>query len=232
MKKGFFKILLILMLCIVLSGCGDKVNKDSALYKAKENMVDNVDNYNMDINITVVTDFGNVDVDMNCHEDRKNEITYCKSNTLGVGTEDYTDNKNKYSYSKVYDDYGMTVNEWTKTKLQDVKTDQWLGLNDYIFDLKEETVENGTKYTGIIELKKLLGMLENMDLPIDALKILNKDIEVEVVVDNENYIDTMKFNFNLMGIDMIVEIDYNDYNNAGDIVIPEEVLNAKEVTAE
>ena len=42
----------------------------------------------------------------------------------------------------------------------------------------------------------------------------------------------MKFNFNLMGIDMIVEIDYNDYNNAGDIVIPEEVLNAKEVTAE
>ena len=44
--------------------------------------------------------------------------------------------------------------------------------------------------------------------------------------------DTMKFNFNLMGVDMIVEIDYNDYNNAGDIVIPEEVLNAKEVTAE
>lgn len=232
MKKGYLKILLILMLCIVLSGCGDKVNKDSALYKAKENMVDNVDNYNMDINITVVTDFGNVDVDMNCHEDRKNEITHCKSNTLGVGTEDYTDNKNKYSYSKVYDDYGMTVNEWTKTKLQDVKTDQWLGLNDYIFDLKEESAPNGTKYTGIIELKKLLGMLENMDLPIDALKILNKDIEVEVVVDNENYIDTMKFNFNLMGIDMIVEIDYNDYNNAGDIVIPEEVLNAKEVTAE
>ena len=47
MKKGYLKILLILMLCIVLSGCGDKINKDSALYKAKENMVDNVDNYNM-----------------------------------------------------------------------------------------------------------------------------------------------------------------------------------------
>ena len=46
MKKGYLKILLILMLCIVLSGCGDKVNKDSALYKAKENMVNNVDNYN------------------------------------------------------------------------------------------------------------------------------------------------------------------------------------------
>lgn len=230
MERKYFKVLMVLMLCILLSGCGDKINKDSAIYKAKENMLNNVDNYNMDISITVLTDFGNVDSKMNCTEDRKNEITYCKSSTLGVGTEDYTDSKNKYSYSKVYDDYGMTTSEWTKTKLAEVNTDQWLGLNDYVFDLNEEEVENGTKYSGNIELKKLLGMLENMDLPIDALKILNKDIPVEVVVDNDNYIDSMKFSINLMGIEMMVEIDYKDYNTAGEVVIPEEALNAKEST--
>ena len=230
MKRNYFKILLVLFLCLVISGCEEKINKDSAIYKAKENMVENVDNYNMDINISVITDFGNVDVEMECKEDRKNEITYCKSNTLGVGTEDYTDNKNKYSYTKVYDDYGMTTSEWSKVKLQDVKTDQWLGLNDYIFNLTEETIDNGTKYKGTIELKKLLGLLEKFDLPIEALEILNKDIDVEVIVDTDNYIDYMKFNFVLMGIEMEVEIDYKDYNSAGDIVIPEEVLNAKEIT--
>lgn len=231
MKRNYFKILFVLLICILIAGCGDKINKDSALYKAKENMVNNVDNYNMDVKISVITDFGNVEADMYCKEDRDNEITYCKTDLGGLGTEDYTDNKNKYSYSKVYDTYGMTTtNEWTKVKLQDVKTDQWLGLNDYIFDLKEVDSEVGTKYTGVIELKKLLGLLENMDLPIDALSVLNKDIEVEVVISDDNYIDSMKFNINLMGIEMIVDIDYKDYNVAGEIVIPEEALNAKEVT--
>ena len=231
MKKIIFKLILCIMFGMVLTGCGDKINTDSPLYKAKENMIENVDNYNMNINISVFTDFGDVSVKMDCKEDKVNQLSYCKSNSFGVGTESYVDYNNHYDYSKVYDEYGVTKSEWVKTKVPNVKNGQWLDLSNYIFDLQEKddgSLENGLEYVGVIKLSKLLTMLEGFELPIDALKILNKDITVDVILNQDNYIDSMNFDFELVGIGMNVQIKFADYGTAGVIVIPEEVLNVKE----
>ena len=47
MKKNIIKLFGVLALCLLLVGCGEKINTDSPLYKAKENMVKNVDNYDL-----------------------------------------------------------------------------------------------------------------------------------------------------------------------------------------
>jgi len=228
MKKLFYVLVLFCSL-LLISGCGDKINKDSPLYKAKENMVKKLDNYAMDANIALVNIEG-AKVNLQCKEDRKNEITYCRTTAVGVGTEEYTDNKNKVSYSKVYDDYGVTTeNEWVKTKLPSSEADdQWLGLNDYIFELEEEKMESGTKYSGIINLKKIFGLLEKFDLPIDFAGFMDKDVDITVIVNNDNYIEKMNMSFEVLGVKMVVDLNYYDYNKIGDVVIPDEVLKAKE----
>ena len=227
--KKVFCVLIMICAVFLLSGCGDKINKDSPLYKAKENMVKNLDNYSMDANIALVNIDG-AKVNLECKEDRKNEITYCRTNAVGVGTEEYTDNKNKVSYSKVYDTYGVTSNnEWTKTKLPSSEVDdQWLGLNDYIFELEEEKLDSGTKYSGIINLKKIFGLLEKFELPIDFASFMDKDVDITVIVNNDNYIERMSMSFEVLGVKMVIDLNYYDYNKVGDIVIPDEVLKAKE----
>lgn len=227
--KRLFYMLVVFCSLFLITGCGDKINKDSPLYKAKENMVKNLDNYSMDASISLDSIDG-ATVNLQCKEDKKNELSYCKTSALSVGTEEYTDYKNKVSYSKIYDDLGVTTNNgWIKTKISSKEDDdQWLGLNDYIFELEEEKVDNGTKYSGVINLKKVFGLLKQFELPIDFGSFVNKDVDITVIVNNQNYIESMNMSFEVLSIKMNVELKYYNYNNTGSIVIPDEVLNAKE----
>lgn len=223
MKRNLFKIIGVLVLCILLAGCGEKINKDSPLYKAKENMVSNVDNYDLKMSVTMNTDAGDVSISGDCKEDRKNETSYCKTTTLGVGTETYTDYKNKKTYSRVSDDYGLVNSSWTAADIKDVSTDQWLELNDFIFDVKEEESDGLTKYSGTIDIKKITGLLNRFDMPVDLGSFLSKDVAVEVYVNDKNYIDSMKVDLEVLGISMDAKLEYSNYNSAGNVVIPDNV---------
>lgn len=222
MKRNIIKIFGVLLVCILLVGCGEKINTDSPLYKAKENMVKNVDNYDLKMTVTTNTGAGAVSIEGNCKEDRKNETSYCKTTTLGVGTETYTDYKGKKSYSRVVDDYGLVNSTWTAADIEDISTDQWLELNDFIFDVKEEESDGLTKYSGTLNIKKLMGLLGRFDLPVDVGSFLSKDVDVVVYVNDKNYIDSMTVDMEILGISMDVKLEYSNYNNAGTVVIPEE----------
>jgi len=226
MKKILYSIICILALSC-LTGCGSeetKINKNSQLASAKEVMVNNLNNYSYDVNITVDTGIIPVSTTMNCKDDRKNQISYCLTSTYGVETEEYVDYKNKISYSKVTTLFGgdSSNGKWTSTKYSGGDTNTWLNLNDYIFNLKEESKNGGTYYTGTIDSKKL-GNAISQTTDTDTSDIVSEDIEISVFVNSSNYIEKMSFTIEIMGIEEVVEINYKNYNNSGDIVIPDEV---------
>ena len=226
MKKILYSIICILAISC-LAGCGSEetiINKNSQLASAKEVMVNNLNNYSYDVSITVDTGIIPVSTTMNCKDDVKNQISYCSTLTYGVDTEEYVDYKNKISYSKGTTLYGgdSSNGKWTSTKYSGGNTNTWLNLNDYIFNLKEESKNGGTYYTGTIDSKKL-GNAIAQTTDTDTSDIVSEDIEISVFVNSSNYIEKMSFTIEIMGIKEVVEINYKNYNTSGDIIIPEEV---------
>lgn len=102
MKKIVYIFLItILMFCI--SGCKkeeNKINTDSKIAVAKKNMMESLDNYSYDIELTTKTGIMDVKVNMKCKEDIKNKVSYCLTSTYGVKTEEYIDYENKKTILK------------------------------------------------------------------------------------------------------------------------------------
>jgi len=218
---------LITLFITFVSGCGnenDKVNSESKLSTAKKVMMETLNNYSYDVKITTKTGFMDVTTNMNCKEDRENEIAYCQTSTFGVDTEEYIDYKNKTSYSKVTVAFGgdSSNGQWTSTKYSGSESNNWINLNDYIFNLKEESKDGGIYYTGTIDSKKLGAAMSQADSDIDTSKIVSDDINISVFVNSSNYIEKMSFTMVIMGIEEVVEINYKDFNTSGNIVIPAE----------
>ena len=223
----FIKIICLLLVfnLILLTGCNkqEKVNKDSKIANVKNQMINNLDNYSYKVKIITKTGFVDVETNMDCREDLKNKLSYCHTSTIGVDTYEYTDYKNKASYSKVDTLYGSEG--WKKSKISVDNKNSWINLSDNIFDLQEESVDGGTIYKGTISSKKLASIMQQVDTKINVNKIISKDINIEVFVNSSNYIETMNFTLEVLGIEEIVEIQYVDYNTSGDIELPKEFNN-------
>lgn len=226
MKKVRF-LVIIAFVIICLTGCGknDAINTDSKIVAAKNQMLNNLNNYSYDVKITTKTGIVDVTTNMNCKDDRINKIGYCYTSTVGVETEEYIDYANQVDYTKVSTLYGNDGNngKWTKTKLKDNTSNSWINLSDYIFNLTEESKNGGTYYTGTINSKKLASAMAQADSNIDLNKIVSDDINIEVFVNSSNYIETMNYSIEIMGIKELVEINFKNYNTSGTIEIPSEV---------
>lgn len=226
MKKIlYFSLIALLVICV--SGCGkeeNKINSDSKLASAKKIMTENLNNYSYDVVMTTKTGIMDVTTNMNCKDDRKNQISYCSTSTYGVETEDYTDYKNKVNYSKVTVAFGgdSSNGKWTTTKYNGGETNSWINLNDYIFNITEESRDGGTYYTGTIDSKKLAAAMSQIDSDVDTSNIVSDDIDITVFINSSNYIEKMSFTIEIMGIEEEVEINYKRFNTSGDIVIPSE----------
>lgn len=220
----FLFVIALVMLCLVGCGKSDKKNADSKLVKVKENMLSSLKNYSYDMESTADMGFMNVTTEMNCKSDNVNKIVYCSSETMGVETEQYIDYKNKVEYSKITTAYGYGENdgEWTKTKLNN-NISNWLDMSDYVFNLSEESKNGGTYYKGTIDSKKIAASLAQADSSIDYDKIISKDINIEIYVNSLNYIETMNFTMEVMGITEYVEITFKDFNTSGSITIPSSI---------
>lgn len=226
MKKILYLSLLILTICT--TGCTkekDVVNSNSELASAKKYMMQNLDNYSYDVKITAKTGFIDVSTDMTCKDDLKNQITYCSSSTYGVETEEYIDYKNQMTYSKVTVPFGgdSSNGKWTSNKYSGGNSNSWIGLSDYVFDLKSENRDGGTYYTGTINSKKLANAMSQADSNINVSNIVSNDINITVYVNSNNYIEKMTFTMEIMGIQEYVEIIYKGFDLTGNLSIPEEV---------
>lgn len=228
MKKNKFLLFLIISI-FCFTGCGKEeqtiINSNSQLASAKTQMINNLNNYSYDVNITVKTGIMDVTTNMNCKDDRKNQISYCYTSTYGVETEEYVDYKNNINYSKVTTLYGTdeTNGKWTSTKYNGSNANSWINLNDYIFNITEESRNGGTYYTGTIDSKKLASAMAQTDSSINIDKVVSEDINISVFVNSSNYIETMNFTMEILGIEEVVEISYKNFNTTGNIEIPAEV---------
>lgn len=226
MKKLSF-LFVITFTIICLTGCGknDVINTDSNIVVAKNQMLNNLKNYSYDVKITTKTGIVDVTTNMNCKDDSVNKIAYCYTSTMGVEKEEYLDYANQMDYTKVSTIYGNDGNngKWTKTKLNGTTSNTWINLSDYIFNLTEESKNGGTYYTGTIDSKKLAGAMAQSDSNIDLNKIVSDDIDIEVFVNSSNYIETMNYSIEIMGIKEYVEISFKNFNTSGTIEIPSEV---------
>ncbi len=222
-KFKFLFVIALAMLCLVGCGKSDKKNTDSKLAKAKEAMVSSLKNYSYDVEMTANMGFMDVSTEMNCKSDNVNQIVYCTSNTMGVETEQYIDYKNKVDYSKVTSAYGYGNSDWTKTKLDSNVSNSWLDMSDYIFNLTEESKNGGTYYKGTIDSKKLAKAMSQADSSTNYDDVISGDIDIEVFINSSNYIETMNFTMEVMGISEYVEITFKDFNTSGSITIPSSV---------
>ena len=218
------KVLFILFGIVLLTGCGSSsVNTDSKLYKIKNNMLSEVDNYSYDVVMTSETGFIDVDTTMSCKNDNKNKVVYCYSSTFGVETEEYIDFNSKYDYSKVTTLYGGAESngKWTKKKLGNVDDNSYLSLSDYVYDLTESQVDGGILYKGVIDSKKLVSAQNDSSININD--VIGDDIEIEIFVNSSNYIESMKYSMEVMGINQRVSINFNNFNTTGDVSIPSDI---------
>jgi hypothetical protein len=228
MKKTF-KILIAILFVCCLSGCGcspiDKINNGSRLVAIRNEMLKNLDNYSYDVKIVTKTGFVDVETSMFCKEDNKNAITYCKTTTYTLETEEYVDKKEEKTYSRIYSKYSNDKSNgvWTSTKYENSKSNSWINLSNYIFDLTEEAKDGGVYFTGTIDSKKLAEALSLMNPEIDTSKIISNDINISVFVNSSNYIEKMQFTIEILGVKEEVEITYHSFNTSGDIIIPAEV---------
>ena len=226
MKKILY-LFLITLIVICTSGCSKefKINSDSKLAEAKRIMNNNLNNYSYDVKMITKAGFMNVTTNMRCKDDRKNKINYCITSTYGVNNEEYIDYQNKIVYSKasvtLVED--ATSGRWTSSKYTGGDSNTWINLNDYIFNLTEEKKDGGTYYKGTINSQKLVEAIAQIDTDIDISNIVSDDIDISVFINLSNYIESMSFTIEIMGIEELVEINYRDFNTSGDIVIPSEV---------
>ena len=225
--KKLFSIFGVVLIILCISGCTKKsetINTNSKLAAAKKAMTENLNNYSYDVKLITKTGFMDITTNMNCKDDRRNKISYCKTSTYGVNTEEYIDYNNKKTYSKVTVAFGgdSSNGKWTSTKYSGENTNSWINLNDYVFNLKEENKNGGTYYTGTIDSKKLASAVSQIDTDVDTSNVVSDDINISVFVNSSNYIENMSFVMEIMGIEMEVEITYKDFNKTGDIKIPAE----------
>lgn len=226
--KKIFSLIIVAILLISSTGCDSsesKINSNSQLASAKKIMMENLNNFSYEASITVKTGIMDVTTTMDCKEDRQNQIGYCSSSTMGVQTEEYFDYKNMIDYTRTYSPYSSDASNgvWQKTKIENNNTNSWLNLNDYIFNITEESKNGGVYYTGTIDSKKLAAAMSTVKSDIDMKKIVSDDINIAVFVNSSGYIEQMSFDMEIMGIDEVVEVNFSGFNTTGIISIPTEV---------
>lgn len=229
LKNKKFLILLILIIPLIITcGCGNKkITNDVS--KTKDNMLNNLDNFSFSASITAQTSFVDITINLNCIQDNKNKMQYCKTSTLGiVDTEQYIDFNNKKSYRMTSTLLGGSEDDG-KWITEDYKgsttiTDSWIGLNDYVDDLTVTDVNDGKLYKGKISSKKLSQAISKSDAKSSIKPISsNKDIPIEIFINKDGYIETTNTEMEFAGIKEIISIKYSNFNTAGNVVIPSSV---------
>ena len=220
----------ICLLSIVITGCNifkKDVKTETEVSKIKESMLNNLDNFEMDVTITSQTGFADVTIKMNCIQDNKNKLEYCKTSTLGiVDVEQYIDFNNSKSYSKTTTLFGgdENNNKWkTESFKGNINTNNsWLSLNDYLKNLEVSDYNGGKLYKGNISMKKIIKAINKSDSSssIKIPSITDKDIPIEIFINKDGYIESTTLSFEVASIKEIINIKYKNFNNNVNLTLP------------
>ena len=151
-------------------------------------------------------------------------INYCTSSTYGVVTEEYVDYKNKMIYSRVTNPYDTSSEngKWSKTKYTGATNNSYVGLGNFVKNIEKTTKMDGTYYSGTIDSKKLIGIMDSMTGDDNASSIIGGDIDITMFVNNSNYLEETKFKMTIAGIDEEATVKYRNYNTSGSLEIPKD----------
>ena len=211
-----------------VNGNNSKTNTNNNNNNSNTNKdyVINFDNYNIDIEMIMEISGISTKANFSGTIDEKNQIEYLKMtmNVLGydLTSETYTDLKNGITY--ISDSF---TGEWTKEKY----ASEILDLKGLLQSLKnmsnvEKIDDNHFKVK--ITNNEVKGMLDLNEIDLESI---TGDIYAEITTNND-YIEEIKYDFSNLTEEfekLILNMKISNYNKAGDIQIPEDVIkNATE----
>jgi len=203
----------------LITGCGskkeDKKKNDADSFKEVKEKMESLSNYDYDAVITVES-FMNIETKMSCKDDRVNKITHCTSSSMGIETEEYLDYGNQMDYSYV-------MGEWTKTKVNVTENNNsYVSLGEYLTDYKETSKDGGKLITGKVSGEKLAKAMSQNGSE-DYSGLISGDIDMEIFVNSDGYMEKINFTMEVMGMKEKVEVTFKNFNKAGTVELPAEV---------
>ena len=230
-KKWLFIILgiiLFIFLVFFILGIFKRPKKDDSLLISKNHMLKELKTFSYDSKVNINVYGLNLDVDVNCKEDRVNKLGYCSATSNVINIEEYMDYKNKVTYSKsdLISNY-RDNSSWSKNEEKNIEEAPMLKIVDKIKIQKKEKKDNGILYTGIIDGKSLGQVIrtasKTTNKRIGIGRIFKKKVPVEVFVNSNNNIEYLKSNISVLGIKINLDIKYSNYNTSSSLSLPGEV---------
>ena len=201
------------------------INNNSNSNKENDNnkIVTKFKNYNVDITMVMEVNDMTLTTYLTGTVDEENQLEYLKMNIemygMNVSSETYIDFKNGVSYISEPFSGG-----WIKQK----GASQTVDLNSIIEAMNQ--MQNVNKiddnhYKVVITNDDIKGLLSNSDTDFDDI---TGQMEADVYV-NDGYIDEIKYDFSNLTLEFgefTMDMKISNYNNAGSVTIPNEVLES------
>lgn len=255
--KKFLVVAFAFLATLTFTGCGKKVEKSNITpeeaFTKNKTASNEVTNYKMDMKLEMGMSYQGQKMDINMSAvttfDVKNKTAYMETSTNlleGLGIDATTKSYIKYddttatTYTENYGSWEKTVqninaNPNTISAMSNlVKTD----------NVKEiEADKDNYNYEVTITKDAFQNLVANSGDAADMLGSINNDIKVIISLDKETYrtskikmnlLDILK-NANVQGVEYTkatYEFKFYDYNKAGEVVIPDEALNANDINDE
>ena len=182
------------------------------------NKMNEINGYKFTVTMTTKNQYMDIDTNSDCAYDGINKIEYCKTSYTNITTEQYYDMKAGKSYSK-----SSVSPTWTSVSVgEGVKTDMITQIPK-ITVKSSESINGGTKYTGIINTSELNVFNGTND---NNITVETEDTAIEVFVNSEGYIETMDATIKetIGGFEMEgnIHVQYSDFDTVQSLAIPEE----------
>lgn len=188
-----------------------------------KDIVTKYDNYNIDIDLSMEVSGMSVDASFTGTVDQKNQVEYLKMsmNMLGMNmsSETYTDLKNGITY---------TSEPLTGSWIKETGASQMVDLDEFLNELKNmknvEKIDND-HFKIKITSEDIKGMLDASDVDLNSF---DGEISADVFTNN-GFIEEIKYDFGNISEELgtfKMNIKLSNYNKAGSITIPEEVIKS------
>ena len=188
-----------------------------------DKIVTNFDNYNIDVDMTMEVSGMSVKSKMSGTVDEKNQIEYLKMSMdmlgMSFNIESYSDFKNGVTYT-----YEPFSGEWSK----ETGANKTLDLNNLLNTLK--SMQNVVKiddnhFKVKINNNEIMGMLDDSDIDFSNI---TGDILADIFT-NDGNIEKIKYDFSNLTDEFgefSMEINISNYNKAGSVTIPDDVISS------
>ena len=184
-------------------------------------LITKYDNYDVDVTMEMVIAGVKMSSIFTGAVDEVNQTEHFKVDVTSLGMtvsmESYSDFKNGYTYIS-----DPIFNKWTRYS-ETGKTIDLGSILDSLMNSNSTTKIDDNHYKIVIDSKSIEGLMDTGDIDYDYL---DGDVKADVYLNN-GYINKIVYDMGEMmrGVSSFsLEMNISNYNNAGSIVIPDEVI--------